>query len=92
MILPPVASVGDFTSHGTPLFPGIGSPNVLVGGRPTWRTLIDFHACPFFNGPIAHVGGVVLPIGKRALINGFPVAQQGDIIVEAGGPNTILVI
>jgi len=34
----PAARVGDSTAHGTPLGGiGIGSPTVLIGGRPAWR-------------------------------------------------------
>ena len=36
---PPAARVGDMTSHGTPLSPGPGSLNVLIGSRPAWRGL-----------------------------------------------------
>jgi len=33
----PAARVGDNTAHGAPLFPGLGSLNVLIGGMPAWR-------------------------------------------------------
>lgn len=33
----PAARIGDSTAHGTPLGGGIGSINVLIGGRPAWR-------------------------------------------------------
>lgn len=34
----PAARIGDSTAHGTPLGGiGIGSLNVLIGGRPAWR-------------------------------------------------------
>ncbi len=36
----PAARIGDSTSHGTPLGGiGIGSTNVLIGGRPAWRAI-----------------------------------------------------
>src|SRR5919199_2482791 len=35
----PAARITDLTSHGTPLSPGPGSPNVLIGGLPAWRGL-----------------------------------------------------
>ncbi len=44
--MPPAARVGDTTSHGTPLSPGIGSPNVSIGGAPAWRAGLDTHICP----------------------------------------------
>ncbi len=44
--MPPAARVGDATSHGTPLGPGPGSPNVLIGGMPAWRGQpISMHVC-----------------------------------------------
>ena len=85
----PAARIGDQTSHGTPLAPGPGSPNVLIGGRPAWRAGTDFHACPLFNGLVPHVGGVVAVGSVTVLINGLPAVRQGDFVVEAP-PNTIL--
>jgi uncharacterized Zn-binding protein involved in type VI secretion len=35
----PAARVTDLTSHGPPLNPGPGSPNVLIGKLPAWRGL-----------------------------------------------------
>ena len=32
----PAARLGDATAHGSPLFPGPPSPNVLIGGQPAW--------------------------------------------------------
>jgi uncharacterized Zn-binding protein involved in type VI secretion len=85
----PAARLGDQTSHGTPLGPGPGSLNVLIGGRPAWRVGADFHACPLFNGLVPHVGGVVAVGSATVLIGGLPAARQGDFVAEAP-PNTIL--
>jgi uncharacterized Zn-binding protein involved in type VI secretion len=85
----PAARIGDSTSHGTPLAPGPGALNVLIGGRPAWRAVADFHACPLFNGPSPHVGGVVTPGSATVLIGGMPAARQGDMVAE-GPPNAIL--
>lgn len=85
----PAARIGDTTSHGTPLEPGPGSPNVLIGSRPAWRAGSDFHACPLFNGPSPHVGGVVAMGSPIVLINGLPAVRQGDFVAE-GPPNTIV--
>ena len=85
----PAARIGDQTSHGTPLGPGPGSLNVLIGNRPAWRVGSDFHACPLFNGLVPHVGGVVAVGSMTVLINNLPAARQGDFVVEAP-PNTIL--
>ncbi|KAF5420502.1 MAG: TypeVI sectretion system protein [Candidatus Methanomarinus sp.] len=89
----PAARVGDTTSHGTPLSPGPGSANVLIGGMPGWRATADFHTCPqVIPGapPIPHVGGVVAMGSVTVLINNLPAARQGDMIVEAGPPNSIV--
>ena len=88
--MPPAARIGDITSHGTPLGPGPGSPNVLIGGMPAWRAVSDFHACPLSSGPRPHVGGVVVTGSATVLINGFPAARQGDVIAESGLSNTIM--
>ena len=87
--MPPAATVGSQTSHGTPLLPGPGSFNVLIGGKPAWRALVDTHACALSDGPKPHVGGVVVNGSTRVFINNFPAARMGDLIVEAGAPNPI---
>ena len=86
----PAARIGDQTSHGTPLAPGPGSANVLIGGKPAWRVGSDFHACPLFDGPKPHVGGAVAIGSTTVLINSLPAARQGDQVVEASAPNAIL--
>jgi uncharacterized Zn-binding protein involved in type VI secretion len=87
--MPPAARVGDVTSHGTPLAPGPGSFNVLIGGMPAWRVGSDVHTCPLVTGVVPHVGGVVAVGSVTVLINNLPAARQGDMVVEAGPPNTI---
>ncbi|MGZ5442161.1 MAG: PAAR domain-containing protein [Thermoanaerobaculia bacterium] len=86
----PAARVGDLTSHGTPLAPGPGAPTVFIGGMPAWRAGSDTHACPLFDGPKPHVGGVVALGSLTVLIGGLPAARQGDSVVEAGAPNSIV--
>lgn len=88
--MPLAARIGDITSHGTPLSPGPGSPNVIIGGMPAWRAISDFHTCPLATGPVPHVGGVVAMGSTTVLINGLPAARQGDLIVESGPPNSIV--
>lgn len=87
--MPPAARVGDMTSHGTPLT-GVGSVNVIIGGMPAWRAVMDVHACPLANGPQPHVGGNVAMGSMTVFINNQPAARQNDIVVEAGGPNSIV--
>jgi len=89
--MPPAARVGDQTSHGTPLSPGPGSVNVLIGGMPAWRATTDMHTCPqVLPSGTPHVGGVVAVGSATVLINNLPAARQGDMIPEAGPPNSIV--
>lgn len=88
--MPLAARVGDMTSHGTPLSPGPGSANVLIGGMPAWRATADFHACPLVSGLVPHVGGVVTVGSTSVIINNLPAVRQGDMIVEIGPPNSIV--
>lgn len=85
----PAARLGDITTHGTPLGPGPGCPTVLIAGQPAWRAGTDTHVCPLFDGPKPHVGGVVAVGSATVMIGGFPAAHQGDMVIEAGGPNAI---
>ena len=87
--MPLAARIGDMTAHGTPLSPGPGSVNVIIGGMPAWRATSDFHACPLVTALVPHVGGVVAMGSTTVLINSLPAARQGDVIVEVGPPNTI---
>ncbi|ELZ32515.1 arylsulfatase A family protein [Halogeometricum pallidum JCM 14848] len=88
--MPPAARVTDQTAHGTPLV-GVGSPTVLIGGLPAWRAVADVHVCPLVTGTVPHVGGPVAAGSATVLINGLPAARQGDVVTEAGPPNTIAV-
>ncbi len=85
----PAARMGDLTSHGTPLAPGPGSTNVLIGGMPAWRAAADFHACPLVTVLVPHVGGVIAMGSTTVMINSLPAARQGDMIVETAPPNSI---
>jgi len=88
--MPLAARVGDMTSHGTPLAPGPGSVNVLIGNMPAWRATSDMHICPLLTALVPHVGGVVAMGSLTVLINNLPAARQGDMIVESGPPNSIV--
>ena len=89
--IPPAARVGDSTSHGTPLSPGPGSATVMIEGKPAWRATSDFHTCPLADpGPKPHVGGVVTMGSTTVFIDGLPAARVGDMITEAGAPNSIV--
>lgn len=89
-IMPPAATLGDQTSHQSPLSPGPGSLNVFFGGKPAWRVLADSHICPLTDpAGNPHVGGKVLNGSLTVYINGFPAARMGDQVTEASVPNTI---
>jgi uncharacterized Zn-binding protein involved in type VI secretion len=88
--MPMAARLADLTTHGSPLVPGPGSPNVLIGGMPAWRTLIDFHVCPIVKGVVPDVGGVVLLGSLTVLINFQMACRVMDQVMEVpGGPNPI---
>lgn len=51
----------------------------------------DMHICPMVTGVVPHVGGPILPPGSvNVLIGGLPAAALGDMLVCAGGPDTII--
>ena len=85
----PAAHISASTSHGTPLI-GQGSPNVFIGKMSAWRANVDMHSCPLFNGPVPHVGGVVLKGSSKVFINKFPAVRVGDTIQESGVTNQIV--
>ncbi len=62
----------------------------MIGGMPAWRVGSDFHACPLVTGVVPHVGGVVAMGSMTVLIGGLPAARMGDMIVEVGPPNSIV--
>ena len=77
-MMPPAATITSQTSHGTPLSPGPGSPNVKIGGLAAWRaTILDVHTCPLTT-PNPHTGGSVSMGSTKVFINGFPSARMGD--------------
>ena len=87
----PAARVADLTSHGSPLAPGIGSVNVLIGSMPAWRALMDFHACPIVKVLVPDVGGMVMMGSPTVLINSMMACRVMDMVVEIpGGPNPIV--
>jgi uncharacterized Zn-binding protein involved in type VI secretion len=49
------------------------------------------HVCPMVTGVVPHVGGPVLPPGSvNVLVGGLPAATMGDMLVCAGGPDSIV--
>lgn len=53
--------------------------------------ITDMHTCPMVTGLVPHIGGPILPPGcPTVLIGGLPAATLGDMLVCAGGPDTII--
>ena len=83
--MPPAARVTDPTTHGGPLAPGPGSANVMIGGLPAWRALIDQHACPAVSISGADGVGSVSMGSPTVLINGMMACRQLDLVIEVPG-------
>ena len=81
----PAARVTDLTIHGSPLFPGPGSPNTLIGFLPAWRTIIDQHACPAVSISGADGVGSVIVGSPTVFINNQMACRIQDIVVEKPG-------
>jgi uncharacterized Zn-binding protein involved in type VI secretion len=83
--MPPAARVTDTTTHGTPLSPGPGSTDVLIGNLPAWRAMIDQHACPAVSVSGADGVGSVMMGSPTVLINNQMACRLGDIVIEKPG-------
>ena len=83
--MPPAARVTDTTTHGSPLAPGPGSVNVLIGNLPAWRAMIDQHACPMVNVSGADGVGSVMMGSPTVMINNQMACRLGDIVMEKPG-------
>jgi uncharacterized Zn-binding protein involved in type VI secretion len=87
----PAATLGSKTSHaGKPFTPGPGSPNILIGGKPALRVLVDVHSCPLSDWFKPHFGGAVLTGSTTVFYNNLPAVRVGDKVIEIAPPNTIL--
>lgn len=74
------ARLGDVMLHGDTIAPGLGSPNVTIGGKPAMRSC-DSHVCTKTT-PILHVGTGFVPTQTKVTINGFPALRVGDAVDE----------
>jgi len=85
------ARVGDFTAHGVPLG-SVGSLNVFIGGRPAWRSGVDYLMCPKTGmGGVPDGGGPVMMGSTSVFINSKMACRLGDVILEpVGGANMIV--
>jgi uncharacterized Zn-binding protein involved in type VI secretion len=59
--------------------------DVLIGGLPAWRAIIDQHACPAVSISGADGIGCVLLGSPTVLINNMMACRLGDIVVEKPG-------
>jgi uncharacterized Zn-binding protein involved in type VI secretion len=58
---------------------------------PPAARITDMHVCPMVTGLVPHVGGPILPPGSvTVLIGDLPAATLGDMLVCAGGPDSIV--
>ncbi|HEY3928403.1 MAG TPA: PAAR domain-containing protein [Candidatus Koribacter sp.] len=83
--MPMAARITDQTTHGTPLSPGPGSADVLIGSLPAWRTQIDIHACPAVSVSGADGVGQVMMGSPTVFIDSQMACRQLDIVVETPG-------
>jgi uncharacterized Zn-binding protein involved in type VI secretion len=83
--MPPAARITDPTTHGAPLSPGPGSPDVMIGNLPAWRALIDQHACPAVSISGADGVGMVMMGSSTVQIDFMMACRLGDIVVEVPG-------
>jgi len=81
----PAARITDLTTHGSPLLPGPGSLNTLIGSLPAWRTLIDQHVCPAASITGADGVGSVIVGSPTVWINNQMACRIQDIVVEKPG-------
>ncbi len=65
--------------------PGPGSEDVLIGGLPAWRALMDQHACPAVSVSGADGVGMVMMGSPTVLIDFMMACRMGDIVVEIPG-------
>lgn len=80
----PAARVLDLTAHlATPLAPGPGSTNVLIGGLPAWRGLSPAAAAAL-GAAITKIANAMTDIAKAASTNNLALAADaGDRLKDS---------
>ena len=70
--MPAAARFTDITVHGSPLVPGTGSLNVLIGNLPAWRAMSPAAVAAF----VSLIAQILVNVNKlaAALTSGNPVA------------------
>lgn len=73
--MPAAARITDITVHGSPMLPGTGSPDVLIGGLPAWRAMSPAAVASFLK----LVAEILVNVNKLASAlgsNNVPMAAQ----------------
>ncbi len=90
----PAARLGDPTAHGTPLAPGPGSPNVMIGFKPAWRAVPTAAGAALLAAKKS--SDVTLSIAAAATIAaavppalGLPVAQAAEVAARAAAMSAL---
>lgn len=68
----PAARLGDMTAHGSPLAPGIGSLNVLIGGQPAWRGISAAQAAALAAAVAKGAEDIAKATAKKVAAEGTP--------------------
>lgn len=68
----PAARIADMTAHGSPLAPGPGSINVLIGGMPAWRGLSAAGAAALALTIAKGAAGIAKATAAQTLAAGTP--------------------
>lgn len=81
--MPPVARLGDPSSHGGTII--TASPSVTADGRPVARTG-DMHSCPLRGHGVTAIGSA-----SSVIVEGRPVIRVGDMagcgaVIITGSP------
>ena len=60
--MPPAARITDITAHGSPMLPGPGSSNVMIGFLPAWRAMSPAAVAAF----VALIAKIMVNVNKLA--------------------------
>jgi uncharacterized Zn-binding protein involved in type VI secretion len=89
--MPPAARITDITVHGTPMLPGTGSPNVLIGGLPAWRAMSPAAVAAFMK----LVADIMVNVNKLATAlssNNVPAGAQATKALSDQVPQALSMI
>jgi len=89
--MPAAARFTDLTVHGSPMLPGTGSPNVLIGGLPAWRAMSPAAVAAFVS-LIAHILVNVNKLAGALSSNNVPVAAEAGKALSDQVPQAMSMI